>query len=155
MRWVEGVPLNAFVRDNLGKPAVLQELLGIWVGIARRLRAAGIAHGDLQHGTVLVVSGGPGDALKVRLIGYESMYVPALAGNPSGEVGHANYQHPQRLRERTYGPEVDRFPLLVVATAICCLRVAGRWLWDRYDTGANLLSRPAGSAAPHESPLVA
>jgi hypothetical protein len=153
MRWVEGVPLNAFVRDNLGKPAVLQELLGIWVGMARQLRAAGIAHADLQHRTVLAASGGPGDSLKVRLIGYDGMYVPALAGQPPGEVGHPNYQHPQRLREGTYSPEVDRFPLLVVATALCCLRVGGRWLWDRYDTGDNLLFRAADFAAPEQSPL--
>src|SRR5260370_9009810 len=138
MRWVEGVPLNAFVRDNLGKPAVLQELLGIWVGMARRLRAAGIAHGDLQHGTVLGVSGGQGDSLKLRLIDYEGMYVPALAGQPPGEVGHPNYQHPQRLREGTYGPEADRFALLVVAAALSCLRFGGRWLWDRADTATNL-----------------
>jgi hypothetical protein len=155
MPWVEGLPLNVFVRENLGKPAVLQELRRTWVDMARRLRAVGIAHGDLQHGTVLIVSDGPGDPPKVRLIGYDGMYVPALAGQPPAEIGHPNYQHPQRLRQGTYGPEVDRFALLVVAAALCCLRVGGRWLWDRYDSGDNLLFRQADFVTPDKSPLFA
>jgi hypothetical protein len=155
MRWVDGVPLNAFVRNNLGKADVLQDLLGIWVGMARQLHAACVAHGDLRHGTVLSVGGGPGESLKVRLIGYDGMYVPALAGQLLGEVGHPNYQHPQRLRQGTFGPEVDRFPLLVVATALCCLRVAGRGLWERYDNGDNLLFRQADFVVPDKSPLFA
>jgi hypothetical protein len=155
MLWAEGVPLNAFVRDNLDKAAVLHELLGIWVGMARRLRAAGIAHGDLQHRNVLAVSGGPGDRLKLRLIGYDGMFAPALAGMRSGVAGHPNYQHPQRIREGTYGPEADRFSLLAVAAALRCLEVGGRQLWDRYDTGDNLLFRQADFTAPDKSPLFA
>ena len=54
------------------------------------------------------------------------MFVPSLAGKKSGEVGHPNYQHPQRLREGTYNAEVDRVPLLVVATALRALSVGGR-----------------------------
>ena len=52
------------------------------------------------------------------------MWVPALAGKKSGEVGHPNYQHPQRLREGTYSLEVDRFPLLLVATALRALKAS-------------------------------
>ena len=37
-------------------------------------------------------------------------------------MGHAYYQHPQRLREGTYSLEVDRFPLLLVATAMRALK---------------------------------
>ena len=54
------------------------------------------------------------------------MYVPALAGTRSGEVGHPAYQHPQRLREGIYNAEVDRFSHLVIYTAIRCLMV-GPW----------------------------
>ena len=42
----------------------------------------------------------------------------------SGEVGHPSYQHPQRLREGTYSPEVDRFPVLLVATALRALKTS-------------------------------
>jgi hypothetical protein len=155
MRWVEGRLLNEFVRDNLDKRAALEVLGQIWAYMGRRLREAGIAHGDLQHGNVLLVPATRGEPAQVKLIDYDGMYIPALAGIRSGEVGHPNYQHPQRLREGTYSPEVDRFPLLVVAVALRCLRVAGRPLWERYDNGDNLLFQAADFADPHGSPLFA
>jgi WD40 repeat protein len=155
MRWVEGLTLNEFVRDNLDKPVLLQALLQIWQRMAKRLREADIAHGDLQHGNILLVPGKTEQSLAVRLIDYDGMWVPALAQARSGEVGHPNFQHPQRLREGTYGPEVDQFPLLVVAAALRCLQVGGRPLWDRYDNGDNLLFKESDFAAPHESPLFA
>jgi hypothetical protein len=155
MRWVEGFALNEFVRDNLDRPALLEALLQIWVRMAKRLREADVAHGDLQHGNVLLVPGSSAQSLAVRLIDYDGLWVPALAQSKSGEIGHPNYQHPQRLREQTYGPEVDRFPLLVVAAALRCLQVGGRALWEKYDNGDNLLFKEADFSAPHQSPLFA
>src|SRR5947199_2935683 len=139
MHWVEGFTLNEFVNKNADQPAYLDMLCQIWVRLARRLREAKMAHADLQHGNVLLVPGSTANSLGVRLIDYDGMCVPALAQKKSGEVGHPNFQHPQRLREGSYNAEVDRFPLLVVATALSALAVAGRGLWDRYDTGDNLL----------------
>jgi WD40 repeat protein len=155
MRWVEGLTLNAFVRDSLDKPVLLDALGQIWLRMARRLHEADVAHGDLQHGNVLLVPGRTPQALAVKLIDYDGMWVPALASSPSGEVGHPNYQHPQRLRASAYGPEVDRFPLLVVATALRCIRFGGRSLWERHDNGDNLLFKEADLASPRTSPLFA
>src|SRR5262249_2479802 len=62
-------------------------------------------------------------------------------------------QHPQRLREGTYRLEVDRFPLLLVATALRCLASGGKGLWGKYDNGDNLLFREADLRAPAESAL--
>jgi WD40 repeat protein len=153
MRWVEGLLLNEFVRDNLDKAALLQALQQIWGRLAKRLREADIAHCDLQHGNVLLVPGRTEQSLAVKLIDYDGMWVPALAQTKSGEVGHPNYQHPQRLREGTYNREVDRFPFLVTATALRALVVAGRTLWERYDNGDNLLFKEADLRAPDESQL--
>jgi hypothetical protein len=94
-------------------------------------------------------------SLAGKLIDYDRMWVPALASKPSGEVGHPNYQHPQRLGEGTYRREVDRFPLLVVATALRALAAGGKPLWDRYDNGDNLLFKEADLKAPARSPLFA
>jgi formylglycine-generating enzyme required for sulfatase activity len=155
MRWVEGLTLNEFVRSALDRPAVLGALGQLWVRMAQRLRESQIAHGDLQHGNILLVPGRRGESLHLRLIDYDGMWVPALASVKSGEVGHPNYQHPQRLREGTYSPEVDRFPLLVVTIALRCLQIGGRALWERYDNGDNLLFREADFASPHQSRLFA
>ncbi len=153
MQWVEGLTFNDFVRQNLDKPAMLEGLLQIWGRMAQRLRAAGIAHADLQHGNVLLVPGSTANAVAVKLIDYDGMFVPSLDGKPSGEVGHPSYQHPQRVREGIYSAEVDRFPLLLIAASLRCVRVGGRALWERYDNGDNLLFREADLKTPDESKL--
>lgn len=153
MDWVEGLLLNDFVREALDKPPLLEALAGRWVRLGRRLRRAGLAHGDLQHGNLLLVPGRDEKHLALKLIDYDGMFVPALAGQPSGEVGHPAYQHPQRLREGGYGLEVDRFPILLVAAALRALLVCGPALWQRYDNGDNLLFREADLSAPPASAL--
>lgn len=152
MDWVDGLQLNQFVGANAGNPAALDALLRLWVRLGRRLRGAGVAHADLQHGNVLLVPGPRPGALSVKLIDYDGMYVPALANTPSGEAGHPCYQHPDRAAKNVYSKDLDRFPLLVVATALKGLTVLGPQLWERFDTGDNLLFQdsdftdPAGSA---------
>jgi hypothetical protein len=155
MDWVEGFLLNEFVRQNLDRPAMLDALSNLWSRLAGRLRRAGIAHGDLQHGNVLLVPGRDETRLAIKLIDYDGMYVPALAGLPSGEVGHPAYQHPQRRREATYNVDIDRFPIRVIIVAIRALMVGGRALWDRYDDGDNLLFRRQDLEAPSKSALFA
>lgn len=153
MQWVEGFVLNEFVRDNLDKKPILHALGQIWLRMARRLRDARLAHGDLQHGNVMFVPGSSANSLAVKLIDYDGMCVPSLAGKNSGEVGHPAYQHPERLRSGAYNQEVDRFSLLSIAAALRCLTIGGRSLWQRYDNGDNLLFRQADLQAPAESPL--
>ncbi|HTU21904.1 MAG TPA: hypothetical protein VMG10_27950 [Gemmataceae bacterium] len=153
MQWVEGFLLNEFVRDNLDKKPILQALGQIWLKMARRLRESYIAHCDLQHGNVLFVPGSTASSLAVKLIDYDGMCVPSLVGTKSGEVGHPAYQHPERLRTGAYDQEVDRFSLLLIATSLRCLSIGGRSLWERYDTGDNLLFRQSDLQAPARSPL--
>jgi WD40 repeat protein len=154
MEWVEGLQLNEFVRRNADRPEHLRAVLGVWVRLCKRLRDARIAHADLQHGNVLLVPGATAQRLRLRLIDYDGMWVPALAGKPSGEAGHPNYQHPARLAERTYTPDVDRFPHLVIGCALRALAVAGRPLWEQFDNGDNLLFRETDFADPAGSKLL-
>lgn len=55
LRWIEGQSLNRFVAQSLGQPKLLDQLFDLWVKLAARLRTAGIAHADLQHGNVVLV----------------------------------------------------------------------------------------------------
>jgi regulation of enolase protein 1 (concanavalin A-like superfamily) len=153
MQWVEGFVLNEFVRDNLDKKPILHALGQIWLRMARRLGKAKLAHCDLQHGNVMFVPGSTANSLAVKLIDYDGMCVPSLAGKNSGEVGHPAYQHPERLRTGAYNQEVDRFSLLSIAASLRCLTVGGRSLWERYDNGDNLLFRQADLQTPQGSPL--
>ncbi len=154
MQWVEGLTLNQFVKQYADRPVTLEALLQTWTRMAKALRAAQIGHGDLQHGNVLLVPGPAANSLALKLIDYDGMWVPALAGTKSGEVGHPSYQHPQRIREGTYSIEVDRFPVLLIATALRALKAGGRGLWDRYDNGDNLLFKETDLRAPQQSALM-
>jgi hypothetical protein len=157
MRWVEGLTLNDFVKEFIDRPLVLDGMAQLWLKLAPEMRTAQIVHGDLQHGNVLMVPRRNLAKMRLRLIDYDGMIVPALAGRPSGELGHPNYQHPQRLREGIGDPaEADRFGHLVIYSALRCLVYGGRPLWERYENGDNLLFRsqdlqdPGSSALFHE-----
>jgi WD40 repeat protein len=153
MQWVEGLTLHQFIGRAADKPATLEALLQIWGRMGQYLRAAEVAHCDLQHGNVLLVPGSGSTSLALKLVDYDGMWVPALSGSQSGEVGHPSYQHPRRAREGTYNREVDRFPLLLVATALRALKAGGRPLWEKYDNGDNLLFTEADLLAPTKSHL--
>jgi formylglycine-generating enzyme required for sulfatase activity len=151
MQWVEGLTLNQFIGRYADKPAYLEALLQIWLRMSKKLRAEEVGHCDLQHGNVLLVPGAGANSLALKLVDYDGMWVPALAGGRSGEVGHPSYQHPQRLRDQTYSLDVDRFPLLLIATGLRAVTVKGRALWDKYDNGDNLLFRQTDLQAPTKS----
>ena len=153
MRWVDGLTLNELLREHADKPQVLDRLAQLWLRLAQEMRNARITHGDLQHGNVLLVPGATPGTLRLRLVDYDGMVVPALAEAPSGEVGHPNYQHPQRLRDGVYDAEVDRFAHLVIYTTIRSVALGGRPLWERYDNGENFLFREQDFQTPFKSPL--
>lgn len=149
MEWVEGTVLNRFVEEHLQDPEVLSQLTEAWADLMADLETEDVAHGDLQHGNVLVQE--TADGLALRLVDYDTMYVPALDGWTSAEVGHRNYQHPDRT-DVDFGPYLDRFPGLVIYTALraCAARPS---LWERYNTGENLLFRDADFYDPDQSAL--
>ena len=153
MRWVEGgIRLNEFVEDYLDHPRMLKQLLALWPKMASRLRRKKITHADLQHGNVLLVPRSD-KRLALRLIDYDGMHVPALAGAPSAELGHPAFQHPQRSREGIYSAEIDRFSHLAIYTAVHSLTVGGKELWDRFNNGDNLLFREDDFQDPANSEI--
>src|SRR5262249_54737919 len=104
----------------------------------------GIAHGDLQHGNVLVVNG------DFRLVDYDGMYVPALQGRQSHELGHRHYQHPWRTAI-DFGPFLDNFSAWVIYVSLVMLSVEPS-LWHRLDAGEeHLLFRREDFENPRSS----
>lgn len=149
MEWVEGTALNTWIRKHRDDTEALKALVDAWVDLISELEDAQIAHGDLQHGNVLVQDNAGTPTL--RLVDYDTMYVPALDERESPEVGHRNYQHPDRTK-RDFGPGLDRFAGLVVYTALHAT-IARPALWERFDTGENLLFRDSDFYDPDDSPL--
>jgi hypothetical protein len=149
MQWARGDGLNRFVEKHLDEPDVLLTLADQWVAMCEDLEEAHVAHGDLQHGNIRVERSD--DGLTLQLVDYDTMYVPALSGGTSAEVGHRNYQHPDRT-EDDFGPALDRFSALAIYTGLraCAERPE---LWQAYDTGENLLFRDGDFYDPDASPL--
>ena len=151
MEWVEGQTLNRFVEESLEKPQMLRQLLELWPKLAARLRDARIAHADIQHGNVLLVPAADGK-LALKLIDYDGMHVPALADTPSGELGHSNYQHPERCGGAPITPTWTASPSGHLLRG--ALPAPGkRDLWRRFNNDENLLFREEDFRRPAESEL--
>jgi len=124
MEWIEGNALDVYVDQVVQKSDVLEYLAEEWVRTIAALDAAGVAHGDLQHGNVLI-SGGT-----IRLVDLDGMFVPALKGQRASELGHRAYQHPRR-DEGIFDVTIDRFSALVIYVSLKALAVRPE-LWKRY-----------------------
>jgi len=131
MEWVDGDPLHVYVQKNLGNPRVLTRLAVQWVEMVQILQRAHIAHGDLQHGNVLVVNS------TLKLVDYDGMFVPTLAGKHSPELGQPNYQHPRRS-ELDFGPYLDNFSGWVIYVSLVVLSIYPN-LWQTYRGGDDCL----------------
>jgi WD40 repeat protein len=145
MEWVRGLPINEHIKSLLTDPKALRRLAEEWAQLMKLLEKERVAHGDLQHGNVMVAKD------KLVLIDYDGMYVPELHGNPSHELGHASYQHPRR-QPADFGPAMDRFSALLVHTVMLALAVKPD-LWAKYDNADNLLFEREDLEAPDQSAL--
>lgn len=116
MPWIEGELLDQFIAKNIAQPAKILELARQFYRMVRELEDNEVAHGDLQHGNVIVTAGG------LRLVDYDALYVPALAGFNSLEMGHLNYQHPHR-EEKHFDPTVDNFSTWLIYISLMCLAI--------------------------------
>jgi len=145
MAWVQGQHLDRCAESLLGRPKELAGLREKFRTLVKEVEAAKFAHGDLQHGNILV------SGKELLLIDYDGMWVPALIGRQATEIGHRAYQHPKRSVS-DYGPYLDRFSALVIYLSLRALE-ADRRLWEQYNTGDNLLFVREDFNEPGKTPI--
>lgn len=133
MEWVSGVPLNIFIEKNLSQRDRLDGLALEFLTMVRSLEGLKIAHGDLQHGNIIVKNGG------MYLVDYDGMFLPELSGLGANDLGHVNYQHPARAEE-DFDATIDRFSSIVIYLGLRAVSLEPR-LWRTYDNSENLLFR--------------
>lgn len=114
MEWIEGITLNLYVKNNLQRSQKLRALADKILWVLTTLHSNRIAHGDLQHGNILILND------DIRLIDYDGMYVPGLESYLSHELGHRNYQHPRRSKNH-FGPYLDHFSGLIIYLSLLAL----------------------------------
>jgi methylphosphotriester-DNA--protein-cysteine methyltransferase len=144
MEWLSAPTLDSYVGKVLDKPDVLQHLADEWVRLMAELRAAGVAHGDLQHGNILVQNGG------FRLVDLDGMYVPALRGWRACEVGHQHFQHPRRA-ESWFHEGLDNFSALSIYLSLIALAKRPSLWGEHHDE--NLLFTKQDFQQPDKSAL--
>lgn len=131
MEWVEGSNLKRFIKQNLDSSERLQKLASRWQELSRNLQQGGLAHGDLQHGNILVVE--RGNNLDLKLIDYDSLYFERDGNSVDDRVkGLPDYQHPLRESLKKQCLAIDFFPQLVIYTSILAL-AAKPQLWNTYN----------------------
>jgi|GEM_PF-2134483 len=148
MEWVQGETLDKFVGDHLSDSTMLGSLATRWVRMIAELEKANLAHGDLQHGNVLIVNN------DFKLIDYDGMYVPPFAGRfaTSHELGDPNYQHPRRTGY-DFDSRLDRFSAWVIYLSLVALSEDPH-LWRKTDGGIDhLLLRGEDLKNPQSSLL--
>lgn len=146
MDWVEGKTLESYIGAILHDRPALEELRRSFHELMQKLADSGIAHGDLQHGNIMVSN------QRIYLVDYDGFYVPALEGKGSKELGHANYQHPARS-SRHYGSYLDNFSACLIDCSLICL-IEDPQLWHLYQGGDEcLLFRRQDLCDPDNSQL--
>ena len=146
MRWLEGEPLNIHLGKTYNQKNNIEKLLADFVQLIDELEKFGIAHGDLQHGNIIVKND------KLHLIDYDGMYFPELASLKTNEIGHINYQHPKRLATH-YNQYIDRFSAIVIYIGLKAISLKPT-LWNKYENGENILFRSQDYADLQNSPLI-
>lgn len=116
MEWVEGVTLDRYIQDNWKDSEMINCLAEEFKLMTHELRKAGVAHGDLQHGNIMVYE------QKLRLVDYDDFYVPSLAGFSSNAIGHRNYQHPSRS-PNDFDTYIDNFSAWIIYASLKTLSI--------------------------------
>lgn len=144
MAWVDGESLLLYAEKIRNSPHDLVELASKFRALVGQLQGLSIAHGDLQHGNILVT---PQHQLK--LVDYDGMCVPAMVGEKAPELGHPNFQHPER-RPDHFDASLDNFAAHVIFLSLLA-QANDDTLWAKYNNGDNLLFRHSDFEAPQQS----
>jgi tRNA A-37 threonylcarbamoyl transferase component Bud32 len=146
MLWLEGEPLNVCLSKVYNQNAKIEKLLADFTNLINELEKVGIAHGDLQHGNIIVRND------KIYLIDYDGMYFPELASLRTNEIGHVNYQHPKRVAFH-YNQYIDRFSAIIIYVGLKAISLNPD-LWKKYDNGENILFKSQDFADLQHSSLI-
>lgn len=114
MKWIDGPTLDVYIGEMINRPEVLLHLSEEWLRLLSALRTSGIAHGDLQHGNIIVEHG------QLRLVDHDGIFVPTMSEWTASEVGHQHYQHPRR-DARHFDEKLDNFSSLVIYLTLLAL----------------------------------
>jgi hypothetical protein len=134
MEWVEGETLNPFLKSKCanGDSQNIQKLYENWIELSKSIHKLNIAHGDLKHDNMIVLPNN-----EIKLIDYDGMFVPNLAGRNALEEGSINYQHPKR-NSKIFNETLDYFSMIIIALSIKALTI-NQNLFKQFNDDENII----------------
>lgn len=116
MRWVDGVTIKDYIYQNKDSKNTLKSLAENFLKMTLALHEQSLAHGDLQHGNILVDGNH-----HLHLVDYDSFYCPKLKGEPDTVTGLPDYQHPSRKGNNFVSEKLDYFSELIIYLSIIAI----------------------------------
>lgn len=124
MDWEDGIPLNQFIDNNADNATQLSKLQKKLVALSQNLEENGIGHGNLEYSNILITDG---QDLSLKLLDYDSMFIPAFQGEKSCETGNQGFQPPARTLLH-FSKNIDRFSIWVMLATLEAVKVsADNW----------------------------
>lgn len=126
MRWIDGMTIKDYICQNRNSKDLLIALADNFLKMTQALHSQALAHGDLQHGNILVDRNH-----QLYLVDYDSFYCPQLKGEADTVTGLADYQHPARISNKSVSEKLDYFSELIIYLSILAIAEAPS-LVDKY-----------------------
>lgn len=112
MDWVEGLTLDKYIRNNIHDKYKLSLIAYQFCRMGSWLLSQEFAHGDLKPDNIIVREDG-----QLVLVDYDGMFVPAMRGQKSRELGSVDYSHPLRT-EDVFNGSIDDFSIASIALSL-------------------------------------
>ena len=132
MDWVEGEPLDRYLRAHLQDTYALQPLTYRFCRMGAWLLSQPFAHGDLKPDNILVKADG-----SLVLVDYDGMFVPAMQGEQAGELGSPDFRHPLRTAA-DFNEHIDDFSIASIALSLKAIALQPS-LYDQFAASDRLL----------------
>ena len=116
MRWIDGITIKDYICQNRDSKQLLKELADKFLAMTRSMHSLSLAHGDLQHGNILVDKNH-----HLYLVDYDSFYCPELQGEADNVTGLPDYQHPARISNKSVSEKLDYFSELIIYLSILAI----------------------------------
>jgi len=154
MDWVEGFSFSEYLDTIIQNPLAIGNLQSKLLNLSKELEANGIGHGDLNLNHIRIARQNADFVLK--LIDYDSIFIPEFKGRDSLRIGTAGFQHPMRLSS-DFSERIDRFSIWIFLTALEAFK-ANPLLWiesgnNGYDKTTQLIFQFGDLAFPEQSSI--
>ena len=132
MDWVEGLTLDAYIRQHINDSYALRMLAYRFCKMGAWLMSQSFAHGDLKPDNILARDDG-----SLVLVDYDGMYVPAMEGEKAYEMGSPDFRHPLRT-EQDFNEHIDDFSISSIALSLKAIAINPE-IYVKYSAADRLL----------------